>query len=181
MIGPLQRYYDALEDGRTKMLAEVQGLTAEQRAFKAEPDAWSPLMVAHHVLLAEQRSVGAMLRLQGKPSARRSFRDRVGYAAVWLVLTTGLRARLRDQPAPPDAGVSLDEIESGWQEVRERLRGFLADLPEAGLTQAGMKHPVAGPLNVREGLLFLVRHLRHHLRQIERTRRHPAFPRPVLA
>ena len=37
-------------------------------------------------------------------------------------------------------------------------------------------HPVAGPLNLSEGLMFMNRHLGHHLRQLDRIRRHPNFP-----
>ncbi len=56
------------------------------------------------------------------------------------------------------------------------MASFLEQADESDLRRPAFKHPVAGPLDLSEAMLFLVRHFDHHLRQAGRIRRSPTFP-----
>ena len=100
-----------------------------------------------------------------------------GNALVWTVLKTGLKVKNPVPEAAPDRDISHEQLEAAWEQARTDLRAFLEALQEAELKDAAYKHPIAGPLNVEESLEFLVGHLDHHLRQLNRIRKHPDFPR----
>ena len=176
MIPALQEPYDALEERRNRILARLGELSKSQRSFRPRAAAWSPLEVAHHVVLVEQLGVEAFERYRGQGSARRSLKQWLGYLVVWLVLTFGLRFKNPAEEAAPDRSVSLQQIESEWEGLRNRLKARLEELDERDLRQAAGKHPIAGPLNLKEALALLVRHLDHHLRQLNRIRQAPSFP-----
>ena len=176
MIPALAEKYTALEERRGRLLDNVRSLSEEQRSFQRGPGSWSALQVAQHVFIAEQVGVDTMVRLRERTSRRKNPTQRLGYAAVWLILKLGLRVRNPARRTNPDGEISFQELEGEWDDVRQRLREYLDDLDESGPTKAGFMHPVAGPLNLKEALLFMQRHLDHHLRQLDRIRQHPKFP-----
>jgi uncharacterized damage-inducible protein DinB len=171
VIDKAQKLCDRLEAGRQTFLDTLHSLTPEQQARHPSPQGWSGLEVLEHVVLVEQAGMDTLSRLNGRASSRRSLRYQIGYALVWLVLTTGLRVKVPIDAVRPSGSKSLEESERLWKAVRGRLDQFLAGLDEEGLRRAAYKHPIAGPLNVEEGLLFLIRHLAHHQRQLERIRK----------
>ena len=129
------------------------------------------------MVLAEQRTANAVKRHRGMQSGKRRLRYRIGNALVWAVLKTGLKVKNPVPEAAPDRDISHEQLEAAWEQARTDLRAFLEALQEAELKDAAYKHPIAGPLNVEESLEFLVGHLDHHLRQLNRIRKHPDFPR----
>lgn len=181
MIDPLQQIFDELEDGRSHFLATLSGLDEAQLSFQPRTSAWSPLEVAEHVLIAEQLATDTMLRLAGRPSRRRNLMQKLGYAVVWLILKLGLRVNTPSRLLAPTGGMTLREIRAEWDASRARLRQYLEGLEDGALQVAGFGHPLAGPLNLREGLLFLQRHTRHHQEQLERLKHHARFPRARTA
>ena len=54
-----------------RFVATLQGLTAEQLAFRTEPQAWNPVQVGHHVVLAEQRTADSIKKHRGMRSGKR--------------------------------------------------------------------------------------------------------------
>jgi hypothetical protein len=93
-----------------------------------------------------------------------------------LILKTGIRVKNPVPEAAPDDDIDLPGLLEAWEQARADLAAVLAETKERGLQYAAFKHPVAGPWNVEEALVFLVAHLDHHLRQLDRIQRHPAFP-----
>lgn len=157
------------------MLGQLDPLTDHQLTFQCEPDSWSLLQVAQHVLSAEQRSVGVLLEQDGRPNDRRTLRQRVFYVLVWVVMKTGLKVKNPTRVNPDDT-LTLEEIRTQWSELRGRLKAHLQPLETADLGRAAFKHPISGPFDLEEGLLFLDRHTRHHLKQLERIQGHARFP-----
>jgi hypothetical protein len=176
MIPRAAELLDELESRRQRFLGTLEGFTAEQLAFRAEPQSWTPVQVGHHVLLAEQRTADAIKKHRGMRSGKRSLRYRLGGAVLWLILKTGIRVKNPVPEAAPDDDIDLPGLLEAWEQARADLAAVLAETKERGLQYAAFKHPVAGPWNVEEALVFLVAHLDHHLRQLDRIQRHPAFP-----
>lgn len=176
MVPRLQELCDDLDRRLTELLGTLREMDEAQRSYSPRPGAWSPLQVAQHLLIAERGTGGTMAKNLGRPSARRGLGARLGYLAVWIVMRFDLRVRNPARSTEPGAERPLDEIERDWSEVRSELREALEAAPESALRQAGFKHPVSGPLTLEESLVFLVRHLDHHLVQVERIRRAPGYP-----
>lgn len=55
-----------------------------------------------------------------------------------------------------------------WEEVRNALKNFIADIPEEHLRKEVYRHPQAGRFNARQALVVFREHLNHHLPQIKR-------------
>lgn len=181
MIDPLQQIFDELEESRSRFLETLTGLDEAQLSFRPRSSSWSTLEVAEHVLIAEQIATDTILRLAGRPSRKRTLLQRLGYAAVWVGLKLRLRLNNPSRVLHPSGTMTLREIRNEWAASRARLRRYFKDLDADALQLAGFGHPIAGPLNLREGLLFLQRHTRHHQRQLERLKRHSRFPRTRAA
>ena len=176
MIPRAAELLDQLESRRQRFVATLEGLTADQLAFRADPQAWTPVQVGHHVVLAEQRTADSIKKHRGMRSGKRGLRYRLGGAVLWLILKTGIRVKNPVPEAAPADDIDLAGLLEAWEQARSDLAAVLAETKERGLQYAAFKHPVAGPWNVEEALVFLVAHLDHHLRQLDRIQRHPAFP-----
>ena len=175
MDSGLARHLDALDGSRADLLATVRAASPTQRAFRPAAQSWAMLEVVEHLVLAEE---GALLSLmQGpKPGARVTARNRVVVVLIRLYLSAGFRARVPSPRLQPRGGLSLAELELRWATVGAALRDRVASLGESELRSPKFRHPIAGWLAPVSGFAFLVTHLNHHRRQIDRIRRSPGFP-----
>jgi hypothetical protein len=176
MIKPVKVHFDRLEEQRSQFLVVLQGLTAEQLRFSPQPEAWNVVQVGHHVVLGEQGTAEAIKKHWGMRSGKRRLHHRLGYLLLWTVLKTGLRVKNPVPEATPDADIDLGRLVESWEQTRQQLAEVLSEVNQRGLQNAAYKHPVGGPFTVEDALEFLVAHLDHHLRQLQRIQRNPAFP-----
>lgn len=165
-----------LETRKRSFVDTLNGLSPEQLAYRSEPQAWTPVQVGHHIVLAEQRTADSIKKHRGMRSGKRSLRHRAGSVLLWLVFKTGLRVKNPVPEAAPDDEIDLARLLELWSKARGDLESVLAETKERGLEYAAFRHPIAGPWNVEEALVFLVAHLDHHLRQLDRIQSQPAFP-----
>jgi len=176
MVPRAAELYGDLETRKSRFVTTLQGLSTEQLEYRPTPEAWTAVQVGHHLAIAEQRSADSIKKHRGMRSGKRSVRFRVGNALLWLVLKTGLRVKNPVPEAAPDPEMDLDRLLDVWDKARTDLKAILAETKERGLEYAAYKHPIAGPWNVEQALEFLVAHLDHHLRQLDRIRQNPSFP-----
>ncbi len=175
MLSKLQTRFDALEQRRHRLLGELARLGEAQLRFQPAPGAWSLQEVVHHLLLVDQAVLRAADRA-AEVRMRRSLRERIGYVAVWLVLKLGVRVRVPVRGVAPQVGISLSELQEQWGETRIALKACLNSFTERTMQHTVARHPVGGPLNAVQTLLFLTRHFDHHMRQINRIQRAAGFP-----
>lgn len=173
MIPRLQARYDELEQRRSDLLVELSGLDGSQLAFRPSSEAWSVLQVAQHLLLVEE---AILAQRPEQELCRRNPRQRVGHLLVSLVLKTGLRVRVPTRRVVPEPVVDLGETAERWERARDGLRARLEELTVQTARNVFARHPIAGPLDAAESLLFLTRHFDHHLGQVRRIRSAPGFP-----
>ncbi len=176
MIARLAQLHERLEGGLDRMLTELAEMTEAQRRFRPAEDSWSPTEVAHHLLLVQAGIVGAVEKMHRQPAKRRSLMDGLKHLAVKGVLFCGIRVRNPVPAAAPDPAVSFEDLEPQWATERQRTLRLFESLDAEALGQAGFKHPIAGPLSVEDSLVFLVGHLEHHHRQLDRIRSHARYP-----
>lgn len=176
MTRVFKKYNLRLDSGLDDLLTVLRGMTDEQRRYRPEPDAWSALEVAHHVFLAEKGTAAALEKHLGKPSRRRGLKAKLGYLAVGAIFRFGIPVQNPSKAVTPDPAVSFEELERDWREVRRQMTDLVASMDDDAVGQAGLNHPIAGPMTVRETMAFLAGHLERHLKQMRRLRAHESFP-----
>lgn len=176
MIPRAAELFENLESRKQRFVSTLEGFSPEQLGFRADPQAWTPVQVGHHITIAEQRTADSIKKHRGMRSGKRALRYRAGSILLWLVLKTGMRVKNPVPEAAPDDDIDLDRLLELWDKARGDLEAVLSETKERGLEYAAFKHPIAGPWNVEEALEFLVAHLDHHLRQLDRIQRNPSFP-----
>jgi hypothetical protein len=114
-----------------------------------------------------------------KPDVRRIGRrsSYIGRSLLWGVLTFGVRVSIPAPQLSPKPDISLHDANAEWSDVRQRWQEFLLTFPRERLQEMAFRHPISGPTSYARALDFLRRHCAHHERQIERIRKHPAFPK----
>ncbi len=175
MVSKLQTRFDALEQRRHRLVGELARLGEAQLRFQPAPGAWSLQEVVHHLLLVDQAVLRAADRA-AEVRMRRSLRECIGYVAVWLVLKLGVRVRVPVRGVAPQVGISLSELQEQWDETRIALKACLNRFTERTVQHTVARHPIGGPLNAVQTLLFLTQHFDHHMRQINRIQRAAGFP-----
>ncbi len=73
-----------------------------------------------------------------------------------------------DESMEPHGRLTLDELLSRWDDVREKLQGFLAGINSENKDNLVYRHPFAGPLDISETLHFIDVHFDNHMRHIDR-------------
>ena len=170
----LPELIQALDARRTALLSEVGTLRPEELRASPTPGIWSVLEVVEHLVAAEQ------VILQGLPDPAtltprpRELRHRLTYPLVWAVLRFGIPVKAPSRRMLPTGGASLDELRTRWEATYRWLRTYAAGLAP-GSDPAVFRHPVCGPLTLRQALRLDRLHLEVHARQIRaRGHRGPA-------
>lgn len=181
MLPTYARLLAKLDVKRQTFLTVLTELEPALLNYRESEGTWSILQVAHHLELAD-RGVLMMMRdprrLAG--NLRRRPGNLLGYAVLRLVLATGVRVpmpvKVRELVTPPESG-DLDDLRARWTESAEELGRHFAAYTAADVNRLVALHPVGGPLTPEQVLHFLLRHFRHHMRQVARIRKAAARER----
>ncbi|UYZ64504.1 DinB family protein [Hymenobacter weizhouensis] len=175
--------FEQLEHATTRLLAQATALG--DKAYQAPaPGQWSAAQVVQHLLLSEQ-GIGKYLEkklLQAEELQKAGFTTFLKSRLLRVLLRLpGLRfkapAFLEQQMTaelPP-----LPELRAEWEAVRRRLERTLNEFPGPLLDRAIFKHPRSGMLTIYQTLDFMLDHVLHHQKQVERIAR--AVSRPTGA
>ena len=175
MLAELGDRLVVLERTRDAFLEGVRSGSDSQRRFRPGEGAWSMLDVTEHLVLAEEKSLLGILK-GPRPGTRVTPVAQVRMAAVRLVLASSLRVKVPVPTVVPEGKASLDELEARWKAAHRGVAGALEPITIVDAGAARFRHPLAGWVTAREGLGFLVGHIRHHAVQLTRIRRAPGFP-----
>lgn len=170
----LARRLDELDRLRSGCIARATALSPEALVFRPAPDQWCVAQVLHHLCRVEEVLLQAFHEPLPPESGVPTPRERLGRLIVKGIFAFGFRVRMPTQRVAPDEAPSLPETVRRWEEAGRQVRETLAGVLDPG--KPVMRHPVAGPLDAEGAASFLVDHLRHHLRQLERIRSAPGFP-----
>lgn len=164
--------FEQLELATTHLLqaAEALGSSAHQ---SPGPGQWSAAQVVQHLLVAE---TGIAQYLEKKLQQTEDL-EKAGIAHTLksLLLRGLLRLPFTRFKAPkrlaeltPDEVDSLPELQTEWQSIRRRLEQLLNEYPSRLLDRAIFKHPRSGMLTIYQTLDFMLDHVLHHQRQVDR-------------
>ena len=170
MLPSLGRRLDRLERRREELLGRVAPLGAEQLAYRPGPERWHVLDILEHLIIIEERVLGAVGTRPGPLPAAERLRGALRLAGLRLYLRSGGKIRAPTRAILPQGGVGLAELRERWDRARAGYRTALEAFDCTDLLRPMMKHPVIGKLTPTQTLAFLDAHLAHHGRQIERLR-----------
>lgn len=180
MILVIEKHFDKLEEQRKRLLEEVEKLRPEQQTFRPAPDAWCMLEVIDHIALSEFNALRYMLKkIQGVDSIEKTD---VFSSIRARMLNTFLKLPLK-YTAPPAAEIQrreyydFKEVTKEWADVREEYKEFLDNFDIPTSDKLIFKHPAMGRFNIIQTLDFQYEHVDHHIKQIERIKNNPEYPK----
>jgi hypothetical protein len=180
MLPELARLIDSLDQRTDEVLAELEEMSPEQRRFRADGETWSPVMVAHHLALFEVIVAGRLEARESGRKRRRRVRQKLLYPIVNLILRSGFKVKVPSQRVVPDPDLDLAAVRTCWLEARQTIRAALEGIGPQEVCEEAYRHPIAGPVDFREGIALMIDHLDHHRRQLQRIQRAPGFPAAAI-
>lgn len=170
---------ELLAHSRERLVLAIDGLSDEQKNFRAAEDRWSIAECIEHITVAENsilRSIQKVLQSMPEPDRKAEVR---GKDQVILDRVPAREQRVRgpEQVMPAGRWRSFEELLRQFEATRERSVRFTA-VTQADLRSYFFPHPFLGLLDCYQWLLFLGAHCERHVRQMEEVKADPSFPSP---
>lgn len=167
--------FEQLELATTRLLKAAEALGSQAHQSPG-PGQWSAAQVVQHLLVAET-AIAQYLdnKLQhadelGKAGLAHTLKSLLLRGLLRLPFTR-FKAPARLAELTPEQVAPLPQLHAEWQSVRRRLEQILNEYPGKLLDRAIFKHPRSGMLTIQQTLDFMLDHVLHHQRQIERISR----------
>lgn len=164
--------FEQLELATNRLLAAVAALDAKAEQSPG-PGQWSAVQVVQHLVVAEtgigQYMEKKLLQTEGlaKAGLGSFLKSRLLRVLLRLPFTRfkvpAHLTKLTPTEVPP-----LPELRAEWEAVRRRLERLLNEYPSTLLDRAIFKHPRSGMLTIYQTLDFMLDHVLHHQKQVER-------------
>jgi hypothetical protein len=159
-----------LDQTRTELRAAVDSVPSDSRNTKPSADQWSVAQILDHLAIAH-RLVAALV---GKSIAEAQASGLGTETATSSVLVTIPTERILDRTqkvAAPERILPRSDLdaETAWtelEEAREKLRAAFLTGDGLALEQVVQRHPVLGPINMYQWVLFNGSHEARHTLQI---------------
>jgi len=163
--------FEHIDAARARLLRAVEGLSEEQQGFRPTPDRWSAAQLCEHLSIVEGNVSGLVGKLLGKAEESGAVRpDGAPFAPVsigeFVERTRGVKLEAPERIRPADAPVLADSL-ARLHESRAALHALRPALERADGHALHFPHPVWGPLNLYQWLLFVGAHESRHHAQIE--------------
>lgn len=160
----------ALDTRRAALEAAVAAVPAHLADRRPDDDTWSVAEVLEHLRLAEA-GVVRLLEKRGLPARDAGLARETETASVLHTLDhVALEERRQRVPAPalvqPARDVTAAAAFAGLTEVRQRLRAALVALDGWAIGTLSHPHPILGPLDFHQWVLFVAQHEARHTRQV---------------
>jgi hypothetical protein len=173
---------ERLAASEARVLALVEGLSAEQWAFREGPERWSIAEIVEHLVVFERYIVGQVCAALEEPADS----DRRAAAAVFIArneaLVMGLagaratKFQAREVVLPTGRWAEPDRLIAAFRESRRETMEF-AEQTQAELRGFYFQHIAFGDLDCYQWLLLLGSHCERHALQIEEVMEDGRFPR----
>jgi uncharacterized damage-inducible protein DinB len=164
--------FEQLEQATTRLLDTAQALGDKDHQSPG-PGQWSAAQVVQHLLVAET-GIGQYI---DKKIQQAEGLGQAGFGTFLKsrLLRLALRLPFLRFKAPkylaaltPEQVPPLAELRTEWARIRRQLERTLNEFPSPLLGRMIFKHPRSGMLNIYQTLDFMVDHVLHHQKQVER-------------
>ena len=174
-----ERAMSELHAGRKLFLDAVTGLSEAQWTFKAGPDRWSVAEVAEHITLAEDFLFGIATRqIMATPAAPDKKMEVRGKdeAVLKNTLDRSRKGQAPEPLVPTHRFATHQAMIDQFKQSRDRAIAYVESTPDE-LRSHFLEHPVFGPLDAYQWLLFLAAHTERHILQLNEVKANPNFPK----
>jgi uncharacterized damage-inducible protein DinB len=162
-----------LDETRSAVVRAVEHLSPEDAARRPSPNAWSVDEVLTHLSLVEPGVAKRIAKSVGKAKGEGLEHETCVASVLGSLDGPALEQLNEKQVAPefvdPKTVLSLPEALAALERSRESLRHAMAESDGWALERVVAPHPRLGTIDMYQWLVFLGRHERRHLAQIERT------------
>ncbi len=173
-----QKVLDRLEKQRGEIINMYNELSDNQLRFNPGPEMWNLLQVMRHLITAEKQSLIYIQRKLGRKDEvpKAGFDSTIRHIILKIALFLPIKFK-----APKIAEVSeeypdFESMKMEWDSIRNEIKSLIKNSDDNTLAKALYRHPRAGMLNIKQALEFIGTHTAHHQKQIERIKKHSAFP-----
>jgi hypothetical protein len=171
-----------LNDSRERLRKAVAGLSKEQFDFTPDGEQWSVAYCVEHIAVVEngiQKGIQRILETPAQPEREAEIRAK---DRVILETVPARKNRVKGPPQvmPNGRWPDIGDLLGAFEATRARSLE-MASNPPHGMHQHFFDHPIIGPMNCYQWLLFLGTHCERHVKQMEEVMAHPAFPRSSAA
>jgi hypothetical protein len=156
---------------RFAILDEVAALDPALTAKRPAPDAWSMLEIVEHLVRAERWVFHELAPFEQIPVRVPRLKQRIRRPIVMFVLGSPIKVSVPVPVMHPTASVPLATVRAQWDENQAWLRALVRYLGPSGLDRAVLRHPVAGPLTIEQGVRMGQLHVERHWKQLRGVRR----------
>lgn len=166
-----------LKKSSERLHGAVAGLTAVQREFRAAEDRWSVAGCVEHVTVVEGNVLRGIQRTLERPPQPERRHEAEGKDGVILEMVPARTNRVKGpaEVMPSGRWPDFEDLMREFQQTRARTLEF-ASGANAGLRDHFFPHPILGPLDCWQWLLFLGTHCERHVKQIEEIKASAGFP-----
>lgn len=176
-----QLVIDQLTASRDRILELVDGLTAEQWAFRPGEGRWSIGECVEHIMRVENRILGVIgkkltddtpqseIQLSAQP------RKELDTLVRETVLDRTVRRQAPEPARPTGEWADTSELLAEFQKTRHRTTEFVAST-RGDLRSYFIPHAALGELDCYQWLLVLSVHGSRHAQQMEEIKAAPGYP-----
>jgi len=166
----IQSRVESFDRTRRDVLRDVAAMSTDDIEWRPAPDAWHVREVVEHLVLTEQVVLRGFPEFDQLVERRRTVVNRFWHAVIRVILQLNIPVRNRSRGMQPSGGRSLAELIPIWDAQHAWLKRYAEHIDRAGRDPAVFKHPIAGPLTLRQGLRLASKHLGRHWDQIRRSK-----------
>lgn len=168
MLPDIQEKFDSLKLKREALLQHIGSLPNHVTSFKAGPDKWSIGEVVEHLVIVEKDLYKQLSTNVPTSTFDPKSRTPEKHQTVIKVMERDIPVDVPDKSVEPHGRLTLDELLTQWDDIREKLQGVLAEILSENKDDLVYQHPFGGPLDISETLHFIDVHFDNHIRHIER-------------
>jgi hypothetical protein len=169
--------WNDMQHVRSRVLAEVDGLTQAQADWRPASNEWSVGEILNHLTIAETHTGKLTTKLVREAEATGSIglypADTARFEAV---PDTGGEPAQAPPAVWPEHGRPLSQLVSDMKAVRERSRQSIEKISTLDPRRLLFKHLRFGDLNVAQWWMLQAQHDGLHLKQIRDVKASPGFP-----
>jgi hypothetical protein len=176
----IKTQWDKAENARQKMLQLIANATETQREYVPGEDKWNMLNVAQHLIQAEEGVLQQLEKFGNGKGKKANIMAGVRSMLTTLFMKSPAKIKIpkkaREGFRPFDKQ-SYESVKTEWDALRNQMKSWAENYPEAKANRYVFKHPVSGLLTPTQTFRFLKDHIDHHIKQIERIRNAESFPK----
>lgn len=166
----IQQLIETLREQHGVLETITQSLSLEELQDSSSEQSWSLLEVMEHLYMVEKATQGAVRKSIGQLPALRqlSFAQRCRAVLLRFALKLPLKFKVPVKTVVPSGLLSPEELQKSWEELEQGWLELLEPLRGDTLELGVFSHPLSGWMNAEQSLRFLSEHFKHHLPQVRR-------------